>query len=205
MIRSGDTLYNPVTGEVIRFVETAADTGGDTSSSRSSSSRTAPSQRRTSIRTRPRPSRSSRARSPSRRGRRRSSRRPARRSAWIPERRTSSGTPARRTLGSEPRSVRRCSSSRSSRRCSVSQTTARRTARACRTRCGSGYRECPLRRRAAPVSAGVDAEGGPRAGLPARPAPGLQADLRVVRSPDAALAVQRAHATTRRASIRRAP
>jgi quercetin dioxygenase-like cupin family protein len=29
MIRSGDTLHNPVTGEVIRFVETAADTGGE--------------------------------------------------------------------------------------------------------------------------------------------------------------------------------
>ena len=29
MIRSGDTLYNPVTGEVIRFVETAVDTGGE--------------------------------------------------------------------------------------------------------------------------------------------------------------------------------
>ena len=29
MIRSGDTLKNPVTGEVIRFVETAADTGGE--------------------------------------------------------------------------------------------------------------------------------------------------------------------------------
>ena len=29
MIRSGDTLQNPVTGEVIRFVEAAADTGGE--------------------------------------------------------------------------------------------------------------------------------------------------------------------------------
>src|SRR5262245_62107993 len=29
MIRSGDTLTNPVTGEIIRFVETAADTGGE--------------------------------------------------------------------------------------------------------------------------------------------------------------------------------
>jgi quercetin dioxygenase-like cupin family protein len=29
MIRSGDTLTNPVTGEVVRFVETAADTGGE--------------------------------------------------------------------------------------------------------------------------------------------------------------------------------
>jgi quercetin dioxygenase-like cupin family protein len=29
MIRSGDTLRNPVTGEVIRFVEAAADTGGE--------------------------------------------------------------------------------------------------------------------------------------------------------------------------------
>jgi len=29
MIRSGDTLHNPVTGEVIRFVETAADTNGE--------------------------------------------------------------------------------------------------------------------------------------------------------------------------------
>jgi quercetin dioxygenase-like cupin family protein len=29
MIHSGDTLANPVTGEVIRFVETAADTGGE--------------------------------------------------------------------------------------------------------------------------------------------------------------------------------
>ena len=29
MIRSGDTLHNPVTGEVIRFVETAADTDGE--------------------------------------------------------------------------------------------------------------------------------------------------------------------------------
>jgi quercetin dioxygenase-like cupin family protein len=29
MIRSGDTLTNPVTGEVIRFVETAADTNGE--------------------------------------------------------------------------------------------------------------------------------------------------------------------------------
>jgi quercetin dioxygenase-like cupin family protein len=29
MIRSGDTLHNPVTGEVIRFVEAAADTGGE--------------------------------------------------------------------------------------------------------------------------------------------------------------------------------
>jgi quercetin dioxygenase-like cupin family protein len=29
MIRTGDTLHNPVTGEVIRFVETAADTGGE--------------------------------------------------------------------------------------------------------------------------------------------------------------------------------
>jgi len=29
MISSGDTLHNPVTGEVIRFVETAADTGGE--------------------------------------------------------------------------------------------------------------------------------------------------------------------------------
>ena len=29
MIRSGDTLSNPVTGEVIRFVEAAADTGGE--------------------------------------------------------------------------------------------------------------------------------------------------------------------------------
>ena len=29
MIRSGDTLTNPVTGEVIRFVKAAADTGGE--------------------------------------------------------------------------------------------------------------------------------------------------------------------------------
>lgn len=29
MIRSGDTLHNPVTGEVIRFVRAAADTGGE--------------------------------------------------------------------------------------------------------------------------------------------------------------------------------
>jgi quercetin dioxygenase-like cupin family protein len=29
MIRSGDTLSNPVTGEVIRFVKAAADTGGE--------------------------------------------------------------------------------------------------------------------------------------------------------------------------------
>jgi quercetin dioxygenase-like cupin family protein len=29
MIRSGDTLHNPATGEVIRFVEAAADTGGE--------------------------------------------------------------------------------------------------------------------------------------------------------------------------------
>jgi quercetin dioxygenase-like cupin family protein len=29
MIRSGDTLHNPVTGEVIRFVKAAADTGGE--------------------------------------------------------------------------------------------------------------------------------------------------------------------------------
>jgi quercetin dioxygenase-like cupin family protein len=29
MIHSGDTLHNPVTGEVIRFVEAAADTGGE--------------------------------------------------------------------------------------------------------------------------------------------------------------------------------
>jgi quercetin dioxygenase-like cupin family protein len=29
MIRPGDTLHNPVTGEVIRFVETAADTNGE--------------------------------------------------------------------------------------------------------------------------------------------------------------------------------
>ena len=29
MIRTGDTLHNPVTGELIRFVETAADTGGE--------------------------------------------------------------------------------------------------------------------------------------------------------------------------------
>ena len=29
MIRSGDTLHNPVTGEVIRFVTAAADTGGE--------------------------------------------------------------------------------------------------------------------------------------------------------------------------------
>jgi quercetin dioxygenase-like cupin family protein len=29
MIRSGDTLHNPVTGELIRFVRSAADTGGE--------------------------------------------------------------------------------------------------------------------------------------------------------------------------------
>jgi len=29
MIRSGDTLANPVTGELVRFVEAAADTGGE--------------------------------------------------------------------------------------------------------------------------------------------------------------------------------
>jgi quercetin dioxygenase-like cupin family protein len=29
MIRSGDTLHNPVTGELIRFVKAAADTGGE--------------------------------------------------------------------------------------------------------------------------------------------------------------------------------
>jgi quercetin dioxygenase-like cupin family protein len=29
MIRTGDTLSNPVTGEVVRFVKTAADTGGE--------------------------------------------------------------------------------------------------------------------------------------------------------------------------------
>jgi quercetin dioxygenase-like cupin family protein len=29
MIRTGDTLHNPVTGEVIRFVRAAADTGGE--------------------------------------------------------------------------------------------------------------------------------------------------------------------------------
>jgi quercetin dioxygenase-like cupin family protein len=29
MIRSGDTLTNPITGEVVRFVKAAADTGGD--------------------------------------------------------------------------------------------------------------------------------------------------------------------------------
>jgi quercetin dioxygenase-like cupin family protein len=29
MIRSGDTLHNPVTGELVRFVEAAADTGGE--------------------------------------------------------------------------------------------------------------------------------------------------------------------------------
>ena len=29
MIRSGDTLHNPVTGEVIRFVEAASDTSGE--------------------------------------------------------------------------------------------------------------------------------------------------------------------------------
>ena len=29
MIRTGDTLHNPVTGELIRFVETASDTGGE--------------------------------------------------------------------------------------------------------------------------------------------------------------------------------
>ena len=29
MIRSGDTLHNPMTGEVIRFVKAAADTGGE--------------------------------------------------------------------------------------------------------------------------------------------------------------------------------
>ena len=29
MIRAGDTLVNPVSGETITFVETAAETGGD--------------------------------------------------------------------------------------------------------------------------------------------------------------------------------
>jgi quercetin dioxygenase-like cupin family protein len=29
MIRTGDTLHNPVTGEIIRFVKAAADTGGE--------------------------------------------------------------------------------------------------------------------------------------------------------------------------------
>ena len=62
MIRTGDTLHNPVTGELIRFVETAADTGGEYVQDRGRrGAERSSSQRPTCTRTRRRPSRSSRA------------------------------------------------------------------------------------------------------------------------------------------------
>ena len=96
VIRKGDTIENPVTGERVIFRQTSPTPAASWSRSRCGCSRTASSRPSTSTRTRPRSSGSSRASSPSRSAAARSSRSRATRSWSSPGRRTGSGTRATR-------------------------------------------------------------------------------------------------------------
>ena len=135
MIRSGDTLHNPVTGEVIRFVRAAADTGGEyvlmevvvEPNGAVAAAHVHPYQTEAFEILEGEVTFKAGDRDDRRKGRRYGPHR-SRHAAQVLERRR------QRMHGSAPRSGPRSSSSRSSRRCSVSPPTARRTGRGCRTR-----------------------------------------------------------------------
>ena len=138
MIRTGDTIENPVTGERITFLATSADTDGEAVVIETvvqpdgfvAAAHVHPSQSERFAVAEGTLGLEGRRQGDDARGRRRRDRRAR-------ARRTSSGTRATSRSASSARCGRRSSSSRCSRRCSRSPPTARRTARACRTRCGS--------------------------------------------------------------------
>jgi len=136
MIRTGDTIENPVTGERITFLATSTDTDGDAVVIEtvvqpdgfvaaahvhpSQSERFAVTAGQLGLKL----------------GRKKMTLGPGEVAMVEAGTAHRTGTQARNMSASSARSARRFSSSLSSRRCSLSRPTARRTGKACRTRCG---------------------------------------------------------------------
>ena len=188
MIRSGDTVHNPVTGEVIRFVETAADTGGEyvlievvvEPNGAVAAAHVHPYQTETfEILEGEVTFKAGKETIVAKAGE------TVRVDSGTPHEFWNAGeTDARFRTGDPSGAAVRVAHRDDVRSRERRQDEPQGHAEPASAR---GHRECPLRRRAAPVPASVDPEGGPRSGLPARPAPGLQADLRVVLAPETRL------------------